>query len=378
MSTVDELARLPATPGAERCSGAVMLYTSGTSGRPKGVVNRLLRVGAPLSKVAGTAEAAARTLGIPADRRALLVGPWYHSAQLFFSQFPLLRGCTVVMRRRFDPDEVLDLLDTARINISHLVPTQFIRLLHAGRDRPPPSGLIRIWHGGSPCPPDVKRAMIDWWGPVFVEYYAATECGVATLIDSADWLRRPGSVGRAVAGTHVVVASPTGDVLPARAEGAVAIRRPPGRGFEYHNAPEQTRAAHLAADLFTVGDIGYLDEDGYLFLTARSAEVIVSGGVNIYPAEVEAALLAHPGVRDAAVVGVPDGEFGERVAALVERDPLSDVDTAELDRHCRARLAGFKVPRLYEFVGRLPREPTGKLARAALREPYWQQTGRRI
>ncbi|MEV4200748.1 cytochrome P450 [Micromonospora globbae] len=368
-------ADLPAGPPVPAVSGGVLLYTSGTSGRPKGVVNPLLVVGAPVERVAGTTAALGDGLGIPTRGRALLVGPWYHSAQLFFAQFPLLRGCTLVIRRRFDPVEVLRVIDEERISISHLVPTQFIRLLRvdeATRAAFSGASLARIWHGGGPCPPETKRAMIDWWGPVFVEYYAATEAGIVTLADSQTWLARPGTVGRPAPPTEVVVVDEDGKPVPAGQEGRVAVRRPPGRGFHYHNAPEQTENAHVAPHTFTVGDLGYLDDDGYLFLTGRSAELIVSGGVNIYPAEVEGVLLAHPAVQDGVVIGVPDPEFGERVHALVQLDPdwpATDVDRV-LDAHCRTALAGFKVPRSYEVVDRIPREPTGKLPRRALRDRY--------
>jgi acyl-CoA synthetase (AMP-forming)/AMP-acid ligase II len=369
--------------GAQACSGAVLLYTSGTSGRPKGVVNPLLRAGAPLPHVAGTAAAVGDALGIPTQGRALLAGPWYHSAQLFFAMFPLLRGNGVVMRHAFDPVEMLDVIDREEVGITHLVPTQMIRLLRVDADRRAAfrgDSLERVWHGGAACPIDVKHALLSWWGPVFVEYYAATEAGIVTLIDSAAWSTRPGSVGRATPPTEVVVVGPDGADLPPGVVGTIGIRRPPGRGFHYHEAPEKTASAYLAPETFTVGDLGYLDEDGYLFLTGRSVEIIVSGGVNIYPAEVESVLLLHPSVADACVFGVPDNEFGERVHALVQpSDGTGDDPTALaeiLDRHCRAQLAGFKVPRSYEQIDRMPREPTGKLAKHALREPYWSGTGR--
>ncbi|KAA2265809.1 AMP-binding protein [Solihabitans fulvus] len=355
-----------AEPPEQRC-GSILLYTSGSTGTPKGVVNGAFRVAAPLTEVSRLLTYAAKVLGVPSDSRALLVGPWYHSAQLYFALLPLLRGCELLIRRRFEAEETLRLIDAERIGVCHLVPTQFVRLLRLPdevRRRFGGGSLRRVWHGGGPCAPEVKRRMIDWWGPVVVEYYAATEGGVVTLIEAAEWLSKPGSVGRAVPPTRIHIAAPDGTELPVGAVGRVFFRRGRAQDFHYRRDPEQTSAAHLAPGVYTYGELGYVDEDGYLFLTGRAKQLIVSGGVNIHPMEVEAALLAHPAVRDVAVIGIPDEEFGERVLAVVQLcgGLIGDTEAAEvLARHCRERLAGFKVPRAWRVVERLPRDDAGKL-----------------
>jgi long-chain acyl-CoA synthetase len=320
---------------------------------------------------------------LPTDGRGLLVGPWYHAAQVFFSLFPLLRGSSMVLRQRFDAAATLADLDREQITICHLVPTQFIRLLavregQAAREgtAAAPEHLRRVWHGGAACPVDVKARMIEWWGPILTEYYAATEAGIVTTIDSAEWLDRRGSVGRPVPRTGVLILGPDGAELPAGETGTVYVRRSSEVSFTYHNAPEKTAAAHRTSGTFTVGDLGRVDGDGYLYLTGRGDDTIISGGVNIYPAEIESVLAAHEAVADVVVFGVPDEEFGERVMAVVELAPgagLAAEDAPEvLDAHCRASLAGYKRPRAYRMVDELPREPTGKLSRAALRAPHWQ------
>jgi long-chain acyl-CoA synthetase len=355
-----------------------MLYTSATTGRPKGVITGLFKPGAGLDRVDRTVAGLGAAFGIPEQGRSLLVGPWYHAAQVFFSLFPLLRGCGLVLRNRSDAAATVADLEQQQITHCHLVPTQFIRMLGLDsqvRDAFRGGCLQRVWHGGAACPVDVKRRMIDWWGPVLVEYYAATEAGIVTTIESAEWLARPGSVGRPRPPTEVVIVAGDGTPCPAGTPGSVYVRRPPGLDFRYHNAAGKTAAAHLAPGTYTLGDLGRLDADGYLYLTGRTLDTIISGGVNIYPAEIEAALLSHGAVRDAAVFGIPDEDFGERVMAVVEMDPAAGLPADDLpevlDAHCRTQLAGYKRPRSYQVVAQLPREPTGKLDKRALRARYW-------
>ncbi|MTK01494.1 AMP-binding protein [Micromonospora sp. CP22] len=370
---IDDRTPTPDTtePDGQRC-GALLLYTSGSTGRPRGVANRLFVADAPFSRVGRLGDYAARTLRLPAGGRTLVVAPWYHSAQLFFALLPLLRGSTLVIEERFDPVRTLSTMTRHRVTTAHLVPTHFVRMLAldpAVRDELTPRDLRLVWHGGGPCPVEVKDRMIRWWGPVLLEYYGATESGALTVIDSVEAGQRPGSVGRALPPHEIVILDPAGRPLPAGQTGTVYARRIGGSGFHYHNAPAETAAAHRAPDLFTVGEIGHLDGDGYLYLTGRARDVVVTGGVNVHAAEVEAVLLRHPEVRDAAVVGVPDDEYGERVVAVVvaaEPDHADELPK-RLDRHTRKTLAGFKVPRAYRLVDALPRDDTGKLRKQLVR-----------
>jgi len=347
--------------------GQSMLYTSGTTGRPKGVHRAEVPPSSGIGALFGYSAG---------ESRHLCTGPLYHAAPLAFSlAIPLNAGCGVVLMDRWSPEETLRLVAEHRITHSHMVPTMLHRLLRlpdAVRAAADVSSLAVVMHGAAPCPVAVKQAIIAWWGPVLIEYYAATE-GTGTFVASAEWLERPGTVGRPATPDHVRILDPVSDEpLPAGEVGTVYLKAPPVGRFDYFGDPDKT-AGSYRGDYFTMGDVGYVDEDGYLFLTDRSADLIISGGVNVYPAEVEAELLAHPDVADAAVIGVPDPDWGEVVVAVVESQPgvtPSDDLAAALIAHCRAALAHYKCPRRVDFTDRLPRADSGKLYKRRLRDEY--------
>ena len=351
--------------------GTQMLYTSGTTGRPKGVH----REGA-----APSALAAVNFCGYDEDYETsvdahLLTGPLYHAAPLAFSvAVPYAYGVPLVLMDHWDPIEMLRLIERHGITHTHMVPTMFHRLLALtteDRERYDLSSLRFVIHGAAPCPVPVKQRMIEWLGPVIVEYYAATE-GLGTLIDSETWLKHPGSVGRPMVPGLVKVGDDDGKELPAGEVGLVFLQAPATTRFDYFHDTEKTAGA-FRGDYFTLGDMGYVDEEGYLFLTDRTANLIISGGVNEDPAEVDAVLLEHPSVGDVATIGVPDEEWGEVVKAVVQ--PVAGVEgsdelAAELIEFCRDRLAHYKCPRSVDFVEELPREDTGKIFKRKLRDQY--------
>lgn len=366
--------------------GGPMFYTSGTTGWPKGVRSSLSAIGGPPEVLTLIAHTMAPMIGVtPGGRQVQLVcGPLYHSAQWAFGVFALCCGATVVLQHRFDAAEVLQLIDTHGVTNMHLVPTQMVRMLdlpETVRDAFDGSSLQGIVHGAAPCPPSVKRRMIDWVGPIVSEYYGGTEGGFLALIDSPAWLDRPGSVGRPLPIVEIVILDDGGRPLGPNLPGEIWFRSLVGSDFEYHKAADKTASAHRAGGFGTLGDIGFFDDDGYLYLSDRKIDMVVSGGVNIYPAEIEGVLNEHPAISDAAVFGVPHDEMGESVhAALVLRDgsPWSEEFRQELDVFCRERLAGYKVPRSFEVHDALPRSEAGKLTKRQLRDPWWAERDRSI
>jgi long-chain acyl-CoA synthetase len=285
----------------------------------------------------------------------------------------------VVLMDGWDAEETLRLIERHRITHTHMVPTMFHRLLSLPepvRTSYDVSSLRYVIHGAAPCPVAVKRAMIDWLGPIVVEYYAATE-GTGTFVSAEDWLARPGTVGKPATADHVRILDSESGILPPGEVGTIYLKAPEGARFTYYKHPEKTATAYQG-DYFTLGDMGYLDADGYLYLTDRSADVIISGGVNIYPAETEAVLITHPAVGDVAVIGVPNSEWGEEVKAVIELQPGvvgTNELASELISWCRRRQAGFKCPRTVDFTGELPRQDNGKLYKRSLRDGYLEEAG---
>ncbi|MFC4909930.1 AMP-binding protein [Actinomadura gamaensis] len=357
-----------------RRMGSVMLYTSGTTGKPKGVRRPLLDL-PPEPVFDLLRQTIGRDLHLaPGDDVHLVVGPLYHSAPCAHAMMALTLGHTVVVPPRFEPEGALRLIQEHRVTSTFMVPTMFHRLLGLPadvRDRYDTSSLRQVFHSAAPVAVHTKRAMMDWWGPVLWEYYGSTESGAVVVAKPDEWLAHPGTVGRAVDGVEIRILDEDGRELPPGETGMIYVRGGT-LGFEYHRDPAKTAAAHRG-DLYTPGDLGHLDEDGFVYMSDRRTDLIISGGVNLYPAEIEAVLLGHPAVADVAVIGVPDEEWGQRPVALVEPAPGHAPDEAlgaELLAYCEPRLARLKHPRRIEFRAALPRTPSGKLSRSRLREEY--------
>jgi long-chain acyl-CoA synthetase len=375
LSAEAALAAMPATPIADERAGVDMLYSSGTTGRPKGV-----KIPLPEDPAIDQANALVgltmMAFGIRPDSVYLSPAPLYHAAPLRWSMTIQKLGGTVVVMERFDPEAALAALERYRITDSQFVPTHFVRMLKLPADvrtKYDTSSLKCAIHAAAPCPVPVKQAMIAWWGPVLYEYYAGTEGNGFTFVTSAEWLDRPGTVGRALTGI-VHVCDEAGNEVPRGTEGQIFFEPTEGMvPFEYHNDPDKTRDARNQHGWTSLGDVGYEDEDGYVFLTDRKSFMIIAGGVNIYPQEIENLLVTHPKVADAAVIGAPDPDLGERVVAVVQ--PL-DMAAAgpeladELLAYLAPQLSRVKLPRQIDFREQLPRELTGKLYKRLLRDEY--------
>ena len=369
----------PDTPIADEAAGADMLYSSGTTGRPKGVRPPLS--GQAIVAVNPLMMLVLALYGLGPDSRYLSPAPLYHAAPLRWTRTVQRLGGTVFVMDKFDPEGYLAAVEKHRINTSQLVPTMFVRMLKlpdAVRAKYDVSSMASAIHAAAPCPVPVKQQMMAWWGPVIHEYYAGTEGNGFCSVGPHDWLNKPGTVGKAILG-ELKVCDEDGDEVPAGTEGTVYFAG--GPEFSYHNAPEKTAETRNKHGWSTLGDVGYADADGYLFLTDRKAFMIISGGVNIYPQEAESVLTMHPKVADVAVFGVPNEDFGEEVKAAIQLlDPAAagpEVE-AELLAFCRANLSAVKCPRSIDFHAELPRHATGKLYKRLLRDAYWGGKNSRI
>ena len=363
--------------------GAI-IYTSGTTGRPKGVKRA---PPTPAQALASTKQIG-RAFGLegvlvhqrPEQIVTVVTGPMYHSAPNAYGAYCLRAGADVILQARFEPEELLRLIERHRVTHLHMVPTMFVRLLKLPREvrqKYDLSSLKFVVHAAAPCPVEVKREMIEWWGPVINEYYGATETGAVVFCTSEEWLAHPGTVGRPQADVKLLITDDAGRQVPAGEPGDVYVRMTTGSDFTYHGDDEKRRKAERFG-LISVGDIGYVDKDGFLFLCDRRNNMVISGGVNIYPAEIEAEILKIPGVADCGVFGIPDADFGEALCAVVQPQPGATLTENDIKSFVRDHLARYKVPKVVEFRGELPREDSGKIFKRKLRDPYWEKAGRKI
>jgi long-chain acyl-CoA synthetase len=364
---------------ANTLSGGPMFYTSGTTGRPKGVWRPTYQISA--SAAVENWREMASMWGFDGPGNHLVATPIYHAAPFACILFALSHGQTIFVQPKFDAEGFLADVQRYRINTAHIVPTQMIRLLRleeATKKTYDISSLTQVFHGAAPCPAWVKRGMIDWFGPVIIEYFASSEGAGPVIATSETWLKKPGTVGRCPEEIEITVVDENGLDLPPGEVGTFYFRRIGRPPPTYHNAPEKTAESQLPDGRFTVGDVGWVDDEGYVFLSDRKIDMIISGGANIYPAEVEAAISAHPAVADCAVFGVPDAEWGEQVKAAVQLLPAEDVDEETLIAWCRERIAAYKCPKSVDFLTEMPREASGKLKKRFLRDPYWGAQSERI
>lgn len=373
----------PRTPSAIEPPGAI-IYTSGTTGRPKGVrrappsAAQALSSTRTIASAFGLADAILK--GDTTPIVTIIPGPLYHSAPNAYGGMAVRANATTILQPRFDPEEMLALIQKHRVTHIQMVPTMFVRLLKLPEDvrrKYDVSSLRYIVHAAAPCAPHVKRAMIEWWGPIINEYYGATETGAVVFCTSADWLAHPGTVGKALPDCVIKIVREDGSEASVGEAGDVYCRLTTGTDFTYHGDDAKRRAAEKGG-LLSVGDIGYLDADGFLFLCDRRNQMVISGGVNIYPAEIESELLKIPGVADCAVFGIPDDDFGESLCAVIQPGPGARLDAVGVKTELARHLAKYKVPKVVEFAQELPREDSGKIFKRKLRDPYWEKTGRKI
>ena len=358
-----------AEPASPR--GSVMLYTSGTTGRPKGV----RRIPQTTDQQDIYAQSIIRAFGLDKGMNMVVTGPLYHAAPLGYTRFSLGLACNITLIPRFDPEQLLASIERDRLTHMHMVPIMFVRLLRLPQDvrqRYDLSSLESVIHGAAPCPETVKRQMIEWWGPVIHEYYGSTEASISATVDSLQWLQRPGTVGQALPDVEIEIHDEDGNKLGPGQSGDIYVRSKVAPDFNYHNRPEARRTVQRN-HFMTNEDIGYLDEAGYLFISDRRKDMIISGGVNIYPAEIEGALMTHPSIADCAVFAVPDEEFGERVAAAIQLIADAKLSATEIGEFLGDKLARFKIPREICFHQDLPRLDNGKVYKQVLRAPYLKQ-----
>jgi long-chain acyl-CoA synthetase len=372
---------MPTTPIADQTAGGAMLYSSGTTGRPKGVKRAGTGEPQPIDAPSPLATLGQVLYGWTADSIYLSPAPLYHAAPLGWSMAVHAIGGTVVMMERFDPEDALALIEKYRVTTAQWVPTHFVRMLklpEETRTRHDVSSLKAVFHAAAPCPVPVKEQMIAWWGPIIHEYYAGTEGNGFCVINSEEWLAHKGSVGRGLT-AEVKICDDEGEPLPPRTEGMVFFAG--GGQFEYHGDPAKTAESRNKHGWTTLGDVGWLDEEGFLYLTDRKSFMIISGGVNIYPQEIENLLIGHPAVADVAVVGGPHEEMGEEVIAVVQPADWSRAGpelAAELGAWTRERLSHVKAPRRIDFMQELPRHATGKLYKRLIRDAYWGKADSKI
>ncbi len=367
------ISEFPTEPIPDESNGTDMLYSSGTTGRPKGVKPE--RPGGVLAQPTGLTAIGEQQYGMGADSQYLSPAPLYHAAPLRWCMTIHRLGGTTVIMDKFDAEETLALIERHRITHAQFVPTHFVRMLKLPEDvrrSYDVTSLRSVVHAAAPCPVPVKHAMIEWWGPIIHEYYAGTECNGYTAITSEEWLKRPGSVGQSLWG-EVKICDDEGNPLPPRSEGLIYFAD--GPKFSYHNDPQKTLEATNQHGWTSLGDVGWVDEEGFLYITDRKSFMIISGGVNIYPQEIENLLVGHPKISDVAVIGAPDEEYGERVVAVVQParwEDAGDELAQEIISFARERLSHVKAPRQVDFMRELPRLPTGKLPKKIIREPYWR------